>query len=853
MNQRPSPNRKLSPVQATCAHCGLEVPARLIREGDEHQFCCSGCRSVYGLLNELGMDSYYQLLESQGAQGRPPTISGRGFEDFDALPFIERHGQDTASGGKRIKIYLEGVHCAACVWLVEELPRVVDGLRSVRLNLATAVAEVEWDPAEVRLSAVARALDQVGYTPHLRGELSLDEVRKHEDRTLLIRIGVASVSAMNIMFIQGALYAGEYQGMATNFVQFFRWITLGLATPVVLYSARPFFVAAWAGLRRRVPHMDLPISIAIIGAFAFSVASTVRGSGDVYFDSLTALVALLLGARYVQQRAQRAAMERTESLRGVAFVEYARRLDDDGLSVEVPVSALKAGDRVVVRSGELIPADGKVLDGHSSLDKAVLTGEPDPVATAPGDLVYAGATNLGARLVVDVQATGEETRVGALLALVDEAMSQRAPLVQLADRISRYFVVAVLVLAAAAGLLAYAQTPGDPGAILQRIIALLVVSCPCALGLATPVALTVSLTRAARAGIFIKNPDVIEQLGKVDTLLLDKTGTLTEGKATVQRWIGDESARELAFALEAESAHPVAQAFRRSLAEPVRQARLVSAVTERAGLGISGSVDGQPVVVGNEAMLAAQQITLDQAFRDHARQLIDAGLSPVFIAVDGQTRGVCGIGDRLRDDALQTIASLKARGVRPCILSGDHPAVVARVAAALQIPVEDALGGLSPEDKRDHVQALLDGSRRGILPRRSNRLASTKRRDAASTQGAGKVAMVGDGVNDAAALALADVGVAVQGGAGASIVAADVVLTRPGLAPLLQLFSGSSRVVGVVRRNLLFSLAYNITGASLALFGFVGPLVAALLMPVSSLTVILSSATGRTFQQETRR
>jgi len=833
-------------VGAVCAHCGLEVPARLIRDGEERQFCCSGCRSVHGLLNEMGMDGYYDLLESQGVVGKPPVISGRGFEDFDAPAFIQEHGRDTADGGKLIKVYLEGVHCAACIWLVEELPRAVEGLRRVRLNLATAVAEVEWEPALVQLSAVARALDCMGYTPHLRGERALDEVRKSEDRTLLIRIGVATVAAMNIMFIQGALYAGEYHGMATSFVQFFRWISMGLAAPVVLYSARPFFVAAWAGLRRRVPHMDLPISIAIAGAFTFSVASTVRGAGHVYFDSLTALVALLLGARYVQQRAQRAAIERTESLRGVAFVEYARRLGGDGsCSVEVPVAALAAGDRVVVRSGELIPADGTVLEGKSSLDSAVLTGEADPVATAPGDPVYAGATNLGARLVVEVQATGEQTRVGALLALVDEAMSARAPIVQLADRISRYFVGTVLVLAAAAGVLAYLQTPGDLGASLQRIIALLVVSCPCALGLATPVALTVSLTRAARAGIFIKNPDVIEQLGGVDTLLLDKTGTLTEGKATVQSWFGDQETRELAFALESESAHPVAQAFRRMDA-PVRGlARQVEQVAERPGLGISGLVDSRKVVVGNEAMLAARDIAIGDGLTTHAADLLDRGLSPLFVAVDGTARGACGVGDRLRQDTRQTLDALRARGVRPRILSGDHPAVVARVAEELGIPAEDALGALSPEDKRDHVQALLD-CRRGILPREGN----AKRRDAASTTS--RIAMVGDGVNDAAALALADVGVSVHGGAGASIVAADVVLTRPGLAPLLQVFTGSERVLGVVRRNLVFSLLYNITGASLALVGLVGPLVAALLMPVSSLTVILSSATGRTFKSEVR-
>ena len=833
MKPSASPHRTLHPVRALCAHCGLEVPARLRREGEALQFCCAGCRQVHRILDDLGMENYYELIQSQGGGGQPPKISGRGFEDFDDPVLIERHGRDLAGGCKQITLYLEGVHCAACVWLVEELPRAFAGLRSVRLNLATAVAEVQWAPEEIPLSGVARALDSIGYTPHLQGNISMDEVRKAEDRALLIRIGVAAMAAMNIMFIQGALYAGEYQGMASGITQFFRYISMGLAAPVVLYSARPFFVAAWAGIVRRVPHMDLPISIAIIVAFAFSVASTIRGSGDVYFDSLTALVALLLGARYVQQRAQRAALERAENLRGAAFVEFARRLDEDGRSLEVPVAVLEPGDRVEVRSGELIPADGLVVEGRSSLDRAVLTGEPDPVAATPGDLVHAGVTNLGARLVVEVQSTGAETRVGALLALVDEAMSRRAPIVQLADRISRYFVLAVLALAVAAGLLAYHAAPGDLGAALQRIIALLVVSCPCALGLATPVALSVGLSRAARQGIFIKRPDVIQLLHRVDTVVLDKTGTLTEGAARVRRWSGEDEVRDLAFALENESAHPVAQAFRRSLRGPVRVPFEVSEVREQPGLGISGVVDGRRLVVGNEALLASVQIAADEAHRVRAEELIEEGLSPVFVAVDGEVAALCGVGDRLREEARATVQAFVERGVEPHILSGDHPAVVARVAAELGIPAENALGGLSPEEKHDRVLAL-----------RGDVAEAGERRGPAHL-----VAMVGDGVNDAAALALADVGVAVQGGAGASIVAADVVLTRPGLAPLLQLFSGSSRLLGVVKRNLLFSLLYNITGAALALFGLVGPLLAALLMPVSSLTVILSSASGRTFQQ----
>jgi P-type E1-E2 ATPase len=359
---------------------------------------------------------------------------------------------------------------------------------------------------------------------------------------------------------------------------------------------------------------------------------------------------------------------------------------------------------------------------------------------------------------------------------------------------------------------------------MERVVALLVVACPCALGLSVPLAVSVGLMRAARAGIFVKNPDALERLRRIDTVLLDKTGTLTEGKATVTRWAGDEGALELACALEDESSHAVARAFRLSFVRPVRAVRAVSSVTEIPGQGISGSIDGRAVSVGNRALVDATGAEVPPGLEGHAKRLVEDGLSPVYVAVDGRVAGVGGVEDPLRADAIETIVALRRLGVKVRVLSGDHPAVVARVAARLGIPPADALGGLSPEAKRDVVASF------AAAPGRTS-----------------SVVMVGDGVNDAAALALADVGVAVHGGTGASIVAADVVFTREGVAPLLALIHGARRMRGVVLRNLGFSLAYNVAGSALALFGLVGPLFAALMMPVSSLPVVLSSSFGRTF------
>jgi Cu2+-exporting ATPase len=807
-----------------CAHCGLAVPASLVREGDAEQFCCNGCRQVHTLVREWGFDQYYRLVDrQQGALG-PARVTGRSFEDFDDERVQAEASASLGPDRRSTRLYLEGVHCAACVWLVEKLPAVLAGVDEVRLNYGNAVAEITWRPGHTRLSVIARALDRLGYTPHLHHAAGIQEARRVEDRAALARLGVAAACAMNLMFLNGALYAGEYSGMASPYSTFFRWLSLTVAVPVVLFAARPFFQTALAGLRTRLVHIDLPVAIALAITFAASAWNVVRGSGPIWFDSLAMLVAALLGARQIQRSAQRAALDRADSLRGAAFLEFARKFTGPGPDapvVEVPLTALAPGERVEVRSGELVPVDGIVLSGRSSLDSAVLTGEAASIPVHEGDAVTAGSTNLGARLIVRVTAAGAQTRVGALLTIVQEALSRKPALLRTTDVLARRFVQALLVLAVLTGAAWFHR---GPAVALERVVALLVVACPCALGLSVPLAVSIALLRAARAGVFIKNPDALERLRKVDTVLLDKTGTLTEGRSTVVRWHGDHAALAFARDLEAESSHAVARAFRKSSGQPIRAVRTVANVVEVPGQGIAGRLDGHDVRVGNRAHVEAEGASVPDDVARCGETIVAEGLSPVFVSVDGRVAGVAGIGDAIRPDARRTIDTLRARGVRVRILSGDHPGVVARAAESLGLPAGDALGDLTPEAKRDIVAGLVSGAHR-----------------------AGAVVMVGDGVNDAAALALADVGIAVHGGTGATIVAADIVLTREGVAPLVDILDGARRLRGVVRRNVGLSLFYNTGATALAIAGLVGPLMAAVLMPASSLTVILSSAFTRTF------
>jgi P-type Cu2+ transporter len=588
---------------------------------------------------------------------------------------------------------------------------------------------------------------------------------------------------------------------------------------VVPYSAWPFVRTAWEGLRQRVPHIDLPIALAIEAAFLFSALNTIRGAGPVWFDSIATLTALLLGGRWLQGRAQRRASRTAERLQGSGVVDFARRRDPSGATVEVPAEALMPGEVVEVRSGETLPVDGIVIEGCSRVEQAALTGEAKARSVEVGDRVWAHTTNVGASIVVRAVEVGSGTRMGALLSLLEEARRRQAPIVSLTERVGRIFVVVVLTIAA---LSTVWWAVFAPDLVMERVIALLVVACPCALGLATPIAMTAALTRAAELGIYIKGADVVQALTRVREVVFDKTGTLTMGSVALVGWVGDESVRPAAAAVAAQSAHPVSRAL---VAATAASSEPVTGMREEPGHGVAGLVAGSTVAVGNRAWMDRLGLGLPAELEQQASALATQGLTPVYVASGSRVRAVAAFGDELRPEAAEVIQRLRAAGWTVRILSGDHGEVVAAAAHALGLPADAALGGRTPEQKLALIGELIA---------------------AAHTRGE-TLMMVGDGLNDAAALAAADIGVCVAGGSGPSIQAAHVVLARPGLEALTVLAEGSPRVLGIIRRNLVFSLLYNLTGVSLALAGVVGPLLAAVLMPISSLTVIGASVLGRSF------
>jgi len=792
-----------------CTHCALEVPSGLVEPGADHQFCCTGCRAAYAILHEHGLDQYYGFGERREASVTP---SGRTYEEFDHETFQKLYVRALPDGRAQVDLYLEGIHCASCVWLVERVPLLLPGVARADLEIRRSLARVEWDPATVPLSRVARMLDSLGYPPHPFRGVQRDAVRRREDRAMLVRIGVSGAIAGNIMLAAFALYAGWGGGMEHRWELFFRWVSLLLVTPALVWPGRIFFAGAWAALRTRTLHMDVPVALGLAVGYAQGAVNTIRDAGPIYFDGLALLIFLLLVGRYLQQRGQRAAADGAELLYSLT-PSAARVVDADGGARMVPAEALLPGMDVDVHPGETLPADGVVTAGRSQLDTSLLTGESHPVSAGAGSEVFAGTVNLSSPIRVRVQRAGESSRLARLLQQVEESGRRRAPVVETANRMAAYFVAVVLALAAITFVIWEIR---DPARAVDNAIALLIVTCPCALALSTPLAVSMAIGRAARAGIFIKGGDALETLARPGRLVLDKTGTVTTGRTALVQWEGPDWARPLVLALEADSAHPVAAGFRAAWPGlPVPPARDTA---HAMGGGISGFVNDRAVVVGAPAFVRARA-------RRGAPWPADVapGLTPVLVAVDGEIVAAAGLGDPVRPEAPAAVAELRRRGWDVALLSGDAPAVVEAVGRALALPGSACTGGASPEDK---LRVIEEARRRSPRP----------------------VVMVGDGVNDAAAIAAASVGVGVHGGAEACLATADIYLTNPGLTPLVELVDGAERTMRVIRRNLAFSLLYNVVGASAAMAGVLNPLVAALLMPASSLTVVVSSWRARTFR-----
>lgn len=824
------------PAHATassmCRHCGLPIPAALTRGTTPSCFCCRGCEAAAAIIQSCDLSHFYALLAANGSPNAPPASTRRTYVEFDDPTFHSLYCKPVDDADARIELLLEGVHCSACLWLLEKLPRLVPGVSRATLDMRRATLDVVFNPQTVKLSRIAHTLATLGYPPHPARSPAARDARRLADRRMLVRIGVAGACAGNIMLLFFALYAGMFEGMDPAFQQLFRWVAMILNLVCLAWPGAVFGRSALAALRARTVHLDVPIALGLYlggiwGAWktvASSWSGVSSGAGDIYFDSVSALIFFLLIGRFLQQRQQQHASDALELLFSVTPA-IARRIDgctpsdEGGAAHEVCVESLRPGDIVEVDGGECIPADGTVIDGHSSIDAGLLTGESRPVAARIGSDVSAGTINIDRTLRIRVTRTGEETRIGRIMRLVEDASRDRPSIVRLADRWGAWLLWALLGLAAATLIIWW---HAGPSLAIDHAISLLIATCPCGLGLATPLAMTVAIGRAARRGLLVKGGDALQTLAtpRGGLIVLDKTGTLTQGRLAITSWIGDGSHRELACELARHSSHPVARAIRDQYPTQERREHRTTDITQHPGAGIEGTIDARHVLLGSPTLLARMNVVVPQDLCRHARQAYEHGRSAAFIAVDGQCTSLAILGDTVWPDARTAIESMQTLGWEIAILSGDHPDVVASIARSVGIDPAHCISSASPERKLAFIK------------------------EAASVR---PVIMVGDGVNDAAALTAATVGIAVQGGAEASLSVADISIARPGLTPIVELLDGSARTMRTIHRTIASSLLYNVIAASLSMAGLITPLLAACIMPASSLTVVGLCLCNRVF------
>jgi Cu2+-exporting ATPase len=804
-----------------CYHCGLPIPAEVDLSveigGQRREMCCAGCQAVAQAIVANGLADYYRhrdALPESPREALPQIVAD--FAQFDH-PDVQKNFVRRAEGAageheQEAALILEGITCAACVWLNESHVRRQPGVTSIDINYTTRRARVRWDERVTKLSAILEAIAAIGYRAHPYDVGRSEELAQKERKAALWRLFVAGFGMMQVMMYAVPVYLADGD-MTPDIEQLMRWASLILTVPVIGYSAAPFFASAWRDLKLRRVGMDVPVALGVGAAFAASAWATLIASGQVYFDSVTMFVFFLLSGRYLEMMARQKAARSVETL-ARAIPAFATRLaswPDPGKAdsgERVAVAELRAGDAVRIKPGETVPADGCVLDGESAADESLLTGESRPVPKRAGDALIGGSVNTASPLVMRVERVGDATRLAAIQRLMERAAAEKPRLVEMADRVAGRFIVALLVLAVAT---AVAWWWIDPGRALWIFVAVLVVSCPCALSLATPAALTVATGALAARGVLVTRGHAIEALANADRFVFDKTGTLTVGRMQLVETIpvrGDDAfALAIAAALERGSEHPIARAL---IGGGADVGLVVSAVRATTGAGVEGIIDARAWRLGRPEFVGAMHgIHVPPAIESK----VGAGDTVIALGNEEGWQAFFRLSDALRPEAAAMSTRLAAAGIKLSIFSGDAAAAAARVGAALGIP--DARGGLSPEDKHVALKALQDAG--------------------------GTVAMVGDGVNDAPVLAQAQVSIAMSGGADLARANADIVLLGNDLQALPQGLALARRTVRIVRQNLVWAFAYNFLAIPLAMAGWVTPWMAGIGMSASSLLVVLNA------------
>ena len=711
---------------------------------------------------------------------------------------------------EKVRLDLEGMTCASCAARIESRLNRLDGVHAT-VNYASDTAAVSFDPAVVTVDDLLATVTAAGY----RAELEQAAPRER-DEIVPLRRRVAVSAALTVPLVLVAMVGAlQFDG--------WEWAALALATPVVLWGGWPFHRTALVNARHGAASMDTLVSVGTLAAFGWSLAVLVSGAdADTYFEAAAVITTLILLGRFLEARARRRSGEAIRSLLELGAKDA--RVLREGVELLVPVDQLAAGDRFVVRPGEKVATDGVVVEGVSAVDQSMLTGEPVPVEVAQGSSVAGATINTWGRLIVEATRVGADTALAQIVRLVSEAQAGKAPIQRLADRVSAVFVPIVLVLSAAT-LAGWLLATDDAGAAFTAAVAVLIIACPCALGLATPTALIVGTGRGAQLGILIRGPEVLEQTRQVTTIVLDKTGTITEGRMRVERVVpasGVERAEliRLTASAEAASEHPIAAAIVAHAREHDAHVEPVDRFESRSGLGVEATVDGRAVVVGRPSLLAERGLELTRELGDVVHREEAGGRTVVAAAIDGAAAGLFTLADRIKPTSAAAVAELRALGLTPVLLTGDNERAAQTVA----------------------VEAGIDRVIAGVLPAGKSAVVESLQREGES------VAMVGDGINDAPALAQADLGLAIGTGTDVAIEASDLTLVSGDLRAAADAIRLARRTLRTIKANLFWAFAYNVAAIPLAVAGLLSPVVAAAAMAFSSVFVVTNSLRLRRFK-----
>ena len=790
----------MTTIEQRCFHCDERVTTgnqfvTLINE-QQRSMCCPGCQAVSQAIMDAGLKNYYKYRTEPGAKQSaiiPEQLNAFSAYDLDEVQqdFVFNDAELSC-----VSLSIDGITCAACAWLIEHKLKSIEGISKIVVNSTTQRALLSWDSSQIKLSQILGLIASIGYVAAPYQADDEEAKARNSSKQFLLRLGLAGFSTMQVMMFALALYAGLFTDLSPEFRDYFRWVSMIFAAPVALYSAQPFYFSAIRALLAKNINMDVPVSIAISGAFISSCIATYHGTGEVYFESVSMFTFFLLLGRYFEQKAKQKASVNSSNLHKLVPLT-AHMIVGDDIS-EVAAKQLKVDDLILVKPGDLVSADGQIVEGKSSINEAMLTGENIPISKSVGEQVYAGTINIDQPLTIKVTAIGNDQFVSEIIRLQEFASNNRPAISLLVDKLSRYFSAAVLSVSLITYLVwHFFISPADA---FWVTLSVLVATCPCALALATPTAVTCAISTFTKLGIITRKSGVFELLPQLDTVIFDKTGTLTYGTLSITDIslfsdIEKDEVLRICASLENKSIHPIAHAFAPFFDSNIQ----IKALKHIVGQGVTGEYMQNQYALGNEKLTGAQAVS---DLQQH-----------IWLSKNDELIARITFNDELRDDAIQTVKQSNMLKLHTIIASGDNSGQVSHVAD--KVTVQEKYAGLSPNGKLELMKSFQKQGKR--------------------------VAMFGDGINDAPVLAGADLSIAMGSGTAIAKNSADLILLGDKLSRFIQAITIAKKTTRIIRQNLFWALGYNAIVLPLAMTGNIAPYVAAIGMSASSLIVVTNS------------